>query len=145
MKRHLLARQNGLSYVEILVAIVLISIALVPAMEALVPAISGSVIYRSETERHYHLAAKLEEVLALPYAQLDEEALAVVNETTASTLFSDADPSDSRRLVFLSRYQPADSVTPVAVFTTDDIGMLWVRVQLEGSEFYLESLASQYD
>ncbi len=61
-------RMAAFSYVEILVAIVLISIALVPAIEALGPGLHGAGIHQTEAGRHYHLTAKLEEVLALKAA-----------------------------------------------------------------------------
>lgn len=139
------SRQNGLSYVEILIAITLIAVALVPAINALFPAMIGSANYRSDSEQHYHLAAKLETVLAENYTVLDEEAVGLADRTTPSMLFSDTAGSEQRRLVFLSRYQPGDALVPIASFTTDDVGMLWVSVSLENDDLKLESLVSQYD
>ena len=63
--------QRGLTYVEVLIATVLMVVALVPAIDALRPAIQGSGIHQSETALHYHLTAGLEDVLARPFGELD--------------------------------------------------------------------------
>lgn len=132
------------SYVEILVAIVLISIALVPAIEALGPGLQGAGIHRSQAERHYHLLAKLEEVLAEPFAALDEEALAAGSPTVV-TAYSDTGGSTDRRLVFLSRYDADNADADNDFFTGVDEGLIWVRVNIEGSTLAIESLVNLYD
>ena len=80
---------TGFSYVEVLVATVLIAIALVPAIEALAPGVQGAGIHRSQAGRHYHLAGKLEEVLAQPFNALDDEAQ-TVSDPSVATVYSDA-------------------------------------------------------
>ncbi len=70
-------RMAGLTYVEVLIATVLMVVALVPAIDALRPAIQGSGIHQSETALHYHLTGGLEEVLARPFVELDTEAQAL--------------------------------------------------------------------
>jgi len=44
-------RQTGLSYIEVLVATLLIAVALVPMMEALGPGLQGSEIHRERADR----------------------------------------------------------------------------------------------
>jgi Tfp pilus assembly protein PilV len=68
--------QTGFSYVEVLVATVLIATALVPALDALQPGIQASQIHHVQTENRYLLTAKMEAVLAEPFADLDAAAVA---------------------------------------------------------------------
>lgn len=146
-------RELGLSYVEVLVATTILAVALVPAINALYPAIAGSSAYQSDTENHYHLAAKLEEVLAQPFDNLYQEAKNVGDEKIPSDLFSDEIGNSARRLVFLSSYQPVDFssvedpfvTTTDASFTTTDEGLLWVGVQLESNGLRMASLVSRYE
>ena len=61
-------RSGGFSYVEVLVATVVIAISLVPALEALQTGLLGSQHHKSSAADHYNLTAKLEEVLQNPSA-----------------------------------------------------------------------------
>jgi len=135
---------TGFSYVEVLVATVLIAVALVPAIEALAPGIQGADIHRSQAGQHYHLTGKLEEVLAEPFVALDDEAQTVADPSTA-TAYSDAGGSTDRRLVFLSRYDADNADTDNDFFTGVDDGLIWVRIEIAGTKQFIESLVSQYD
>lgn len=139
-------RMAGLSYVEVLVATALIAITLVPAMEALQPATLGMGIHESETVQHYHLTAMLEDVLAEPFADLDTEAMSINDPNLASTLYSDLPAADNRRLVYLSRYDGDNADGNGNPFDSGmDEGLLWVRVEIEGTQQAIESLTSQYE
>ena len=136
----------GLTYVEVLIATMLIVITLVPAIEALQPGIQGMGIHEARTERHYELTAKLEEVLAKPFSELDSEAVAISDPTVASDNYSDPVAQANRRLVFLSRYDADNADGNGNFFDTGmDEGLLWVRVELEGTVEAIESLTSVYD
>jgi hypothetical protein len=136
----------GLSYVEVLIAMVLIAITLIPAMDALRPAVSGTAIHASRTVRHYHLTAMLEDVLAKPFNELDTEAVAIGDPTVASTVYSDPTTEADRRLVYLSRYDADDADANGNPFDAGmDEGLLWVRVEVEGTNQAIESLTSQYE
>ena len=135
----------GLTYVELLIATVLIVVALVPAIEALRPAIQGSGIHQSETALHYHLLSGLEDVLARPFVELDTEAQALGNHTASSALFSDTAGSVNRRLVFLSRYDADNADGNNDPFTGTDEGLVWVRIEVEGTTHALQTLVSMYD
>lgn len=137
--------QQGLTYVEVLIATVLMVVALVPAIDALRPAIQGSGIHQSETALHYHLTAGLEDVLARPFATLDTEAQALGDPTVSSALFSDTAGSLNRRLVFLSRYDADNADGDNDQFTGTDEGLIWVRVEVETTSHALETLVSHYD
>lgn len=136
---------SGFSYVEMLIATMLIAIALVPAMDALLPAMQGSAIHKSATEQHYHLTAMLEYMLAKPFIELDNEAMAIGDPTVASNVYSDPAMSAERRLVYLSRYDADNADANANGFDGTDAGLLWIRVEIEGSNLALETLTSQYE
>jgi hypothetical protein len=136
----------GLTYVEVLIATMLIVVTLVPAIEALQPGIQGMGIHEARTERHYELTAKLEEVLAKPFSELDTEAVAISDPTVASDNYSDPVAQANRRLVYLSRYDADNADGNSNFFDAGmDEGLLWVRVELEGTVEAIESLTSVYD
>lgn len=126
--------QSGLSYIEVLIATVLIAVSLVPAVEALRSGIFGAGLHEAATVDHYELEAKMEEVLSQPYALLDAAASAAGSETVP-TSYSDSAGVSRRRLVYLSRYDPG-----VPGYTATDTGLLWVRVEFESRTGRLETL-----
>ncbi len=134
-------RINGFSYIEVLVAVAILAVALVPAMDALRSGVVGAEVHASRTELHYRLAGKLEELLAEPFGALDDEALAIGAPTIPSTAYSDPAATPDRRLVFLSRYD-GDNVDPADgdPFTGVDEGLLWMRVEIEHTHLALERL-----
>ena len=135
----------GLTYIEVLIAMTLIAVTLLPAMEALQPATQGMSIHEVQVVRHYTLTAKLEEVLAKPFGELDTEAEAISDPNVASTVYSDAPGSDDRRLVYLSRYDADNADGNGNVFDGTDKGLLWVKVEVEGTDQFIEGLTSSYD
>ena len=139
-------RMAGLTYVEVLIATALITITLVPGMDALRPATLGMSIHETRTVQHYELTAMLEEVLARPFSELDAEALAISDPAVASVTFSDPAGQAKRRLVYLSRYDADNADGNNNFFDAGmDEGLLWVRVELEGTIQAIESLTSVYD
>lgn len=135
-------RQAGYSYVEVLIAAVLIAISLVPAADALRTATVGAEIYEEYSAQHYSLLAKMEEVLAEPYGSLDAEAVAVGNKT-APTAYSDPVSTPDRRLVYLAAYDIDNADGDDEPFLTGtDPGVVWVRVEIEGTVLSLESLTT---
>ncbi len=132
-----ISAQSGLSYIEVLIATILVAVSLVPAVEALRGGIFGASLHQDAAANHYELKAKMEEVLAEPYALLDAAALAAGTEKTP-TSYSDPSGSSKRRLVFLSRYDPSTQG-----FTTLDSGVLWVHVRFESRSGELETLTAR--
>lgn len=114
--------QHGFSYIEVLVATILLAVSLVPALEALRGGVFGASLHEAAADDHYRLTAHMEEVLAEPYSLLDAAAVAAGDATTP-TDYSDPPSTAKRRMVYLSRYD-ADT----ASFTAADTGVLWVRV-----------------
>jgi type II secretory pathway pseudopilin PulG len=139
-------RMAGLTYVEVLIATALIAITLIPAIEALKPAVQGMSIHEAQIVRHYELAAMLEDVLATPFAELDAEAVIINDPAVASTTYSDLPAANNRRLVYLSRYDADNADGNGDFFDAGmDAGLLWVRIEIEGTDQAIESLTSVYD
>ena len=150
--------QQGISYVEVMVATVLIAILLVPALEALQTGINGADIHEDYAVDHYQLVSKFEEVLAKPFSTL-LSASAIEGSYTTATSYSDAVGVANRRIVYLSYYDADDTDGDGNLFTiadadTDgdsnpytggdvDISLLWVRVEIENSAHAMETLVSR--
>lgn len=134
--------QTGFSYVEVLVATVLISITLVPALEALQGAVSGSELHERVTIQQYHLRNKLEEVLAKSFDELDAVAIAAGSHSVASS-YSDLIGATDRRLVYLSKYDGDNVDSDNDVFTGVDDDLLWLRVEIENTPYALETLTNK--
>lgn len=133
--------EHGYSYVEILIATVLITVSLIPAAEALRGAGNASTIYTDYSVNHYQLMAKMEEVLAARFSDLEAEAASVGSETVA-TAYSDLPATMNRRVVYLSPYDADNADADNDVFTGTDAGLLWVRVELEDTVQSLEVLTA---
>ena len=132
--------RGGFSYVEVLLATLLVAMSLVPALEALQTGILGGGVHESQTLLHYHLTSKLEEVLAQPLPDLEAEALA---SGGAPTSYSDPAGSANRRLVYLSEYDGDDADGDGDPFTGADAGLVWLRVEIEATPHALETLTSR--
>jgi len=146
--------QAGLTYVEVMVAVALLGLALVPAIEALQTGLLAGDVSRTLTEEHYAAQACMEEVLVEPYALLRGAAEAAGNETIA-TSYSDAAGTPYRCLVFVALYDVENADGDGDAFTvpdpdldgdgdpyTDYSGTLWVQVEVEGSVSVLQSLTA---
>ncbi len=145
MKRNRVAgfrREAGLSYVEVLVATLLIAIALVPMMEALGPGLQGAQIHRDRAEVHFVLAGKLEEVLAEPFEDLDAAATAA-GDYKVATGYSDAAATVPHE-VFIWRYDVDNADGDNDVFTGGEDDILWIRVATADSATDLQTLLSRY-
>lgn len=134
--------QTGLSYIEVLVATLLIAIALVPMMESLQPGLQGVQIHRDQAEVHYSLTGKLEEVLAQPFDDLDSAATAAGNYTIP-TSYSDPAATVPHE-VFIWRYDIDDADSDGDAFTGGEDDILWVRVATIDSLNELQTLISRY-
>ena len=132
------SRQRGLSYVEVLIAVVIVAVCLVPALDALRDGMSASATQRSHAVNQQRLKTRMEEVLANRFATLDAAAMAAGNNpSTTAAAYTDAAGSADRLLVTLYRY---DGSAP----TSSDSGLLWVKVAIEGSNLSLDTLKSRW-
>lgn len=141
-------RMGGFTYIEVIVATALIIVCLLPALDALSVGVKGSGIHETYTMDHYYLTGMMEQLLAEPYSTLDIEALTVNNPATP-TAFSDtvatADGRTLVRQVYLSRYDADNADSDNNFFTGTDTGLLWIRVELEGTALGLERLTNVYE
>ncbi len=121
----------GLSYIEVLIATALIAITLVPAIEALTPALQGAAIHES-CYRPAVPPGRPSGNACWPNrsAALDAEAVAINDPNVASTVYSDAAGATNRRLVYLSRYDADNADADNDFFTGMDAGLVWIRVEL---------------
>ncbi|MDH3629515.1 MAG: hypothetical protein OER98_00225 [Gammaproteobacteria bacterium] len=134
-------RQAGFSYLELLIATLLIVIMLVPALDAMQSGIQGSGIHTQLAQNQYRMISKMEETLALPFAQLLEQADLVADPTVLIPApFSDPAGTESRRLVFLARYDGDNADGNDNPFNGTDEGLLWVRITIENSPRALETV-----
>lgn len=131
---------TGFSYVEVLIATLLIAITLVPALEALQGSIIGTSVHQSQSSQYYLMVDKIEYVLAEPYSNLEEAAAASANSTTA-TSYSDPIGTTNRRVVYLFGYDADNEDADDDPFTGVDDGLLWVRVEIENTNQFIESLS----
>jgi len=136
----------GFFYTEVLVAVVLIALALVPAMDALLPGVAGSAFHETTAEDHYQLTGKLERVLAERFANLAIAADAAGNPTTPTSYSEAITYPGGRQMkcyVYLSRYDGDNADRDNNPFTGTDEGLLWVKATIAGTG--IESLVSDND
>jgi len=134
--------QQGLTYLEILIAGVLLATALVPALDALRASVSGTSVHESYVTEQHRLATRLEEVLAEPFGQLNDAAN-VAGGPVNPTTYSEPVATPGRMLVFIARYDGDNADADGDPFTGTDDGLLWVRTAIEATEYSLESLIAQ--
>ncbi len=130
-------RQSGFSYIEVLIAAVLILISLGPMMDALRNATRGA--HEDASTQNLHLTAMLEELLNEPFSSREAAAIAAGNETVACS-YSDLGGATNRRLVYLSLYDGDNADTDNDPFTGVDPDLMWVRTEIEGTLTSIETL-----
>ena len=140
--RRFRGRQAGISYIEVLIAAALIAVSLVPMMDAVRTATVSTSLHEDAAVQNLHLIATLEDVLAEPFSSLEAAATVAGSETTLSS-YSDLAGSSNRRLVFLSLYDGDNADTDNDPYTGTDQGLMWVRVEIEGTAQAIETLISQ--
>lgn len=134
-------RQEGFSYVEVLVAVVLIAVCLVPAIQALQTGILGASVQEELVSDHYALQAKMEEVLAESFGALDAAGLAAGNPAASH---NPTPPySASPFTVYIARFDADDADGDGLHHTGAEDDILWVRVESEATGRFLETLTSR--
>ena len=131
-------RQSGLSYIEILVAMIIIGVSIVPVVSALRNSMMAAELDSLTTVRTFHLMAKMEEVLSQSFDTLSAQAIG----TDSAGPFSDDAGSENRRLVYISEYDGDNADADDAVFTGTDAGLLWIQVEIENSNHRITALKS---
>ena len=108
--------QSGLTYIEVMIAAVLIVLALLPATDALYTGMRGSDVYESTSSQHFAALALMEDVLAEPFSSLTTAAAVAGNQSTPSS-YSDLAGTPDRRLVFVALYDADNADGDGDVFT----------------------------
>lgn len=134
--------QSGFSYAEVLLSVVLLGILLVPALQALNTAISGST--SNLAARQLMLRSKMEEVLSQPFSALYAQTYLAGGNTPASVSappLSDDPGATYPRVVVLYRFDAATNA-----LSSNDTGLLYVSVYYEadGSANALNTLAGRW-
>ena len=145
-------QQQGFSYVEVLIASVLIAVALVPAMDALQSGMLSASVHQTLTRQYYLQVRKMEELQAEPFILLLAAAKTAANSSTAGT-YSDAAGTADRNLVYIALYDAdanpftitdADKDADNDPYTGDTANLLWIKVMTEGGSTQgLETLISR--
>ncbi len=134
-------RHRGLSYAEALLAVAVLAVALVPALDALQTAFAGAAVQDELRDGQQQVANGIEMVVAEPFSNLDQAAQAAGSETVASSYSDPVGPD--RMLVFLSRYDGDNADSDDDPFTGTDAGLIWVRVVRENTPHELTTLVAQ--
>lgn len=125
--------------VEVLVATLLLSVSLVPAVNALRVSVLTTAANKVMQQEHFQLQRKLNFVLAQRFSDLHKRAGV---HTTHDLVLSDPVGTEGQALVYLSRFDADNADGDDDPFTGKDPFLLWVRVELEGSDAYIEELVS---
>jgi len=129
---------RGFAYIEVLVAMVLVVAALVPALQALQTSVRGSQVIGAAASRDMLLRAKMEEVLGKPFDTLNAETFLTGGNTTTSVSAALSDAAGAeRRIVILYR-------TDGSAVSASDTGLVRVRVAFEAGGTALETLRSKW-
>lgn len=135
-------RQHGLTLVEVLVAIALLAVMLVPAINALTTSSHGADVHRDLASNHFRLTSRLEELLAEPFSNLEAAALAAGSPQTATT-YSETAGVPGRLVVYLSACDGDNADGDDDLFTGTDDGILWIRVEVENTVHDLQTIRAQ--
>ncbi len=133
-------RYRGFSYLEVLIAIIIIATALIPAMDALYSGVMGSSIHQQRSVQHYKILEKIEDVLARPFSELQSEADLAVNTTDIITRYSDPAGTKFRRLVYIDRYDIDNADGDNNPFTGVENDLLWIKVETQNWSDAIETL-----
>lgn len=135
-------RECGLTLVEVLVAMVLLAIILIPAISALQTGIIGAEVHGDVAASNYRLTARLEELLSEPFADLSDAAV-LAGGPTVPTNYSEPAGAPGRLLVYVSHYDGDNADADSDPFTGTDPDLLWIRVNIEGSLFTLQTIKAR--
>jgi type II secretory pathway pseudopilin PulG len=130
-------RNRGFSYVEVLLAVALVSLCLVPALDALRAGTLAPTVFGSLASDQDALSSRLVEVLGTSFEALDAAATAAGSPTVPTS------HSTSAVQVYLARYDLDDADADGNRFTGGDEGILWVKVASPGKPDSLETLVGR--
>ncbi len=127
--------QAGYGYVEVMVAALLLSIALIPAADALRDTVMHDRERRNLMSASYATKALLETVLTEPFADLQAQASATGG--VAPSAYSDVPSATPRRLIWVRPYDAdnADGDDDISTGADDGIVQVVAEAQNTGIRF----------
>jgi type II secretory pathway pseudopilin PulG len=131
--------QHGLTYLEVLIAVVILVIAMPAALATLSHAVNQSRLYVGSVESAAKLKSTMEMMLNVAFSDLDAEALSVGSPTVA-TSYSESAGTPNRALVYLSRYDGDNADVDDDPFTGVDADLLWIKVAIENRAHSFETV-----
>jgi prepilin-type N-terminal cleavage/methylation domain-containing protein len=134
----------GFTFLEVIIAMAVLAVCLVPAMEALRGSLGLLGVQETISMDDYALLAKSETVLAESFTALDNAAAAAGGPTTPtsySDLFTTADGRQLTRNVYLWPMDGDNADLDADLFTGTDPGILYVKVALANTPLYHEAIA----
>ncbi|WP_374495842.1 type II secretion system protein [Zoogloea sp.] len=135
-------KQRGFGYVEALVAVILLTVVLVPALEALGNATRNAPKAAQDDALWMSAANKLRDVTGSRFDDLDAAAVAAGGPNTASSL-SDPVGGNPRVLIYLSRYDGDNADGDNNGFTGVDTDLIWVRAAIADTPVSLDTLVAR--
>jgi type II secretory pathway pseudopilin PulG len=138
---------NGFSLAEVLVAITLLMIMIVPAMNALSEGVLVAKIHQDEAGRVREIQNKMEEILARSFSKLDNEALGKNSSDTTAISFplatvssppnpmDDSGYSDSKYDVYIFRC--AKNASNTLILNNSSLALLCVQIKQKSSGIVL--------
>lgn len=125
-------RRAGLGQIEAMIAVALVAIAIVPALDALGVALESASLHGENVVEHYALLGLFEEVLSADFDALELIEIAQVDDSLPSVL-SDPPGTPGRRLIFISPWDLDDSDGDGDPLTGTDSDVLMIRAEAEAS------------
>lgn len=122
----MLAREKGFSYIEVMLALILLTICLAPAMDAVRNATNAPRVALQGAQALTCLKARMESVVGEPYQSM---LYAAGERTTPSAYSLAADASCPARDVMIARYDP----DAFPYFMSTDTGLLYIVVSTRAS------------
>jgi Tfp pilus assembly protein PilV len=135
-------RQSGFGYIEALVAVVLLAVAIVPALDALGNAVRNAPAADQDDDLWMAVSSKIRQAGGSRFDDLDAAAAAAGSPTTASSL-SDAVGTTPRVLVYLSRYDGDNADGDNNPFTGTDADLIWIRAAIADTPVELVTLVTR--
>ena len=129
---------SGFSYVEVVLALLLLVIGIVPAVNAVRDSLAAPQIAQAAAQALQCVKNHMEKVIAEPYRKLSN-AHALFNVAVPAYSLP-ADAQCAAREVFITYYDP-DAVAPY--FVAIDKGLLLVRVATPGSAMTFSTLVAR--
>ena len=134
---------RGYSYLEVLVAAIILAVALVPAAESLRAASDASHQVRQRVPLQYEALGYFENLMANSLGALEAEAIAT-GGTAPSTLYSEPVGTPERMLVTVSPHDIDDADGDGDTLTGTESGVVHVRLEVEGQGIVMETVVGSF-